>query len=225
MNVTVLLLWGVLSQEAGAPPAPEAEPEAAKPAVEAMHAPAPARAPKGAEDVQKLLKRLPEMSSKERLEAIEKINRQFGLQDSNPVLPSSDVDLEKYSDLSEADQVKVSARQFFNELIAADTTAVVRRCGLPFLLEDRRIDRSEDLRAEWSKNLRSKRTDLLTLYDIEVLNAADMEKKHGRPPGRLGAWSLHTPGTWFAVGNLSGRPFVLMLREAGAAWQVIGYHD
>jgi hypothetical protein len=30
---------------------------------------------------------------------------------------------------------------------------------------------------------------------------------------------------YFAVGNLSGHATIVMLRQAGAAWQVVGFHD
>jgi len=102
---------------------------------------------------------------------------------------------------------------------------MLAHCGLPFMLEDRRIDRADELRSEWVKNLRAKRTDLLVLYDVELLTPPEMEKKYGAPPRRLSGWSWRSANTSLAVGNLSGHAMVLLLRPVGAAWQIVGFHD
>ena len=84
----------------------------------------------------------------------------------------------------------------------------------------------DELHKEWLKNLRSKRTDLLTLYDVEVLTAAEMEKKYGRPPARLNAMPWKAPKTLIAIGNLSGHAAVAIFRlHPTGRWQLVGYHD
>lgn len=228
----LLLVTVVLGQEPAeaAPPPAEAAP-AAQPAGEA--APAAEAAPpaprvernKNADEVAKTLAKMATMSPEERIAAMQDLQKRFGAVDFNPVLPPPDLDVDRYLELGETDQVKVTARRFFLDLAGGDPNAIIARSGVPFYLEDRRLDRLEDLRSEWSKNLRKKRTDLITLYDIEVLTPAAMEKKYGKPPSRLRSWNLSAPKTYFAVGNLSGRAAVVLLKQSGIAWQVVGYHD
>lgn len=231
MNVAAYALCLALSQEPEAAPAPAPAPAAEAPAAagEAATITAPAAPglgrPKGAEEVSKLVARLSAMKPEERAATIEQLARQYGTLETNPVLPTSDIDLEKYLGLEPAKQVEVVARGFFLDLIGGDTARLMARAGYPFFLEGRRFDRAEDLKTQWGLSLRSRRADLLKLYGVEVLLPADMEKKYGKPPQRLSSWNWRGPNTYVAVGNLSGHPAVLLLRQAGAAWQVVGFHD
>jgi hypothetical protein len=102
---------------------------------------------------------------------------------------------------------------------------VVALSGFPFQLEDRRLATPEELFGELLKNLRSKRTDLLTLYDVEILSPADMEKKYGKPPSRLRDLQWHGQHTWVAVGNVSGHAAVAVVKLDSLRWTVVGYHD
>ncbi len=226
MNVAAYALCLALSQEPEVTPPPaaaeasaEGEPSAAPTAPSG-----PAR-PKGADEVKRLMEKLPSMKPEDRAAALEAMIKQYGQVDSNPVLPGNDVDLDKYLGLTAAEQAEVVARGFFTDLIAADTGKLVARAGYPFFMEARRVDRPDDLRTQWGKSLRSRRADLLKLYSVEVFLPADMEKKYGKPPARLSAWNWRSPNTYVAVGNLSGHAAVLLLHQAGAAWQVVGFHD
>ncbi len=223
INVAAYALCLALSQE------PETAPPAAAPITAADPAAPPPPTgpprPKGADDVMRVLQKLPSMKPEDRLAAVEALQKQYGQVDSNPVLPGNDIDLDKYLELEPAQQAAVVARGFFTDLIAGDTNRLVQRAGYPFFMEARRLDRPEDLRTQWGKSLRSRRADLLKLYSVEVLLPADMEKKFGKPPQRLGAWNWRSPNTYLAIGNLSGHPTILLLRQAGAAWQVVGFHD
>lgn len=232
IDLAAYALGLVLAQEPDAPAAPP--PEEAPAAATAEPAPAagpaaPAAAaapkPKGAEEVTKLLQKLPSMSEEEKAKALEAIVKQYGVTETNPVLPGVDTDLDKYLALPPKDQAAVVARGFLTDLIDGDSGRLVARAGLPFFIEGRRIDRADDLKAEWSRTVRSRRTDLLTLYGVEVLAPADMEKKYGKAPQRLSSWNWRAPNTFVAVANVSGHATVLLLRQAGAAWQVIGFHD
>lgn len=194
------------------------------PATEAV-APSAASRPRGVDQVLRQLKRIKELPPAERQKAAEQLRKEFGNADVNPILPPGDLDLDRYADLPSVDQARVTARHFFSDLIAADSQGMLAHCGLPFAMEDRRIDRADELRAEWIKSLRAKRTDLLVLYDIELLTPAEMEKKFGPPPRRLSSWSWRAPNTYLAVANLSGHAAVLLLKPVGAAWQIIGFHD
>lgn len=187
-------------------------------------APSPPR-PKGADEVARKIKRLGELPQPERDKLVAQLRKEYGASDINPILPPGDLDLQRFSELSAVDQARVTARHFFTDLIAADTPGMLAHCGLPFMMEDRRIDRAEDLRSDWVKSLRSKRTDLLVLYDVEVLSPAEMEKKYGTPPRRLSSWGWRGANAYLAVGNLSGHAMVLLLRPVGAAWQIVGFHD
>lgn len=234
MNVAAYALCLALSQDPGeGAPAPEAAPApAAAPAPGAeptpnaipMLPPGVGR-PKGMDEVNKLLAKLPSMKEEDRVAALEQISKLYAGVESNPVLPGVDVDLDKYLGLKPEEQVEVVARGFFIDLIAADTPRLIARSGYPFYMESRRIDRPEDLRTQWGKSLRTRRADLLKLYSVDVYTVGDMEKKHGKPPARLSSWAWRQPNTYVAVGNLSGHATILLLHQVGAAWQVIGFHD
>jgi len=109
-------------------------------------------------------------------------------------------------------QIKSEARYIFGHLISGDARSAVSELTFPFQLEDKRYGTPEELVAAWVKQLRQKRTDLVTLYDIEVLPLAEMEKKYGKAPARLGLGSLKEPDIYAAVANLSGRAAVLLFR-------------
>jgi hypothetical protein len=140
---------------------------------------------------------------------------------TNPMMP----EVKNYAELPETEQVKYSAREFFTQLIAGDARNITSNCAFPFQLEERRLQTPDELFGEWLKNLRAKRTDLLTLYDIEVLSPADMEKKYGKPPARLQNLPWKAAKTYVAVANLSGHAAVAVFRNTGAAWAVVGYAD
>lgn len=129
--------------------------------------------------------------------------------------------------LSDPDQVKALAHSFFNDVISGDARSIVLHSGYPFYLEDRRLELPDELHDEWLKNLRSKRTDLLTLYDIEVLTPQEMEKKYGKPPARLKSLPWNSGHTFIAVGNLSGHACIAVYRESNGPhrWQIVGYTD
>jgi hypothetical protein len=52
-----------------------------------------------------------------------------------------------------------------------------------------------------------------------------MEKKYGQPPARLRNWPWRQGQQFLVVGNVSGRAAIVLLRNVGMTWQVIGYHD
>lgn len=213
---------------------PEAAPaEAPPPAAEAPAptgdgtAPAPA-APtrnKAADEVVRAVKKALELPPEQRLDALHAIQKQYGVAEANPLAPPVGWDMERFMALPPQDQARVVARRFFEDLVAGDGRALVAASGLPFYLEDRRIDRADELRSEWARILRSRRADLLSLYGVEILSATDMEKRYGRMPQRLSAWGTRGANTFFAVGNLSGHATVILLRQVGVAWQVLGFHD
>lgn len=109
-------------------------------------------------------------------------------------------------------EVKKEARFIFENLLAGDARRASLELLYPFQLEDKRYATPEELVAAWVKQLRAKRTDLVTLYDIEVLSLAEMEKKYGKPPARLGLGTLKEPDFYVAVGNLSGHAAILLFR-------------
>jgi hypothetical protein len=232
IDLAALALGLALAQEPAAPAAPApaepaaaAEPAAPAGATSPAAAPAAPAKPKGADEVTKLLQKMPTMSEEEKQKAIETLMKQYGGAEANPVLPGVDTDLDKFLALPPKDQAGVVARGFMVDLIDGDAGRLVARAGLPFFIEGRRIDRPDDLKAEWSRTVRTRRTDLLTLYGVEVLAPADMEKKYGKAPQRLSNWSWRAPNTFVAVANVSGHATVLLLRQAGSTWQVVGYHD
>lgn len=115
------------------------------------------------------------------------------------------------------------AKRFFQALLQADARTAVQLSASPFHLEALRIDVEDQLIQELIKHLRSKRTDLLTLYGVEVLSLEEMEKRYGKVPARLASVPLR--GATFAVANINGKAAVAILREVSGAWRVVGYTD
>ena len=109
-------------------------------------------------------------------------------------------------------QIKSEARFILGNLLDGDVRGATAGLLFPFQLEDKRYNTPEELVSAWVKQLRQKRTDLVTLYDIEVLPLAEMEKRYGKAPARLGLSSTKEPDIYAAVGNLSGRAAVLLFR-------------
>lgn len=117
------------------------------------------------------------------------------------------------------------ARYLLSYLLTGDVRSTVPMLAFPFQLEERSFDAPETLVVTWVKELRNKRTDLVTLYDIEVLPYAEMEKKYGKPPARLGAIVPRGTEVYAAVANLSGRAAVILYRQTGDGWRAFAYTD
>jgi hypothetical protein len=244
MILTALLL--ALAQTDSAPAPAAAEPEA--PPDHPM--PLPQVTPQNTVNAQQLereMKRLQHATPQEAAETMRDLQRRMPKVDPEAVkaaaaamggnngsgagtpvkMPTASAlpDVVNYAALPEADQVKYAARDFFSELIAGDARKVTLDCAFPFQLEDRRLANSEELFQELLRNLRTKRTDLLTLYDIEVLSGPDMEKKYGKPPSRLSGMPWRNPRTYVAVANLSGHAAIAIFKPDGDRWVAVGYHD
>lgn len=128
--------------------------------------------------------------------------------------------------LSDTEVVAIRARAFFAALLAGDAGPLVKQAELPFLLEDRRLSSGETLKAEWLRELRAKRTDLLALKGLEILTPDEMEKRFGKPPARLSSWPLRSGKTLVAVANISGRAAIALYHHwGGDEWRVVAYHD
>ncbi|MCY1077854.1 hypothetical protein [Archangium lansingense] len=123
------------------------------------------------------------------------------------------------------EEVRDEARYLLGYLLTGDVRSSVPLISFPFQLEERRFDAPEPLVVTWVKALRNKRTDLVTLYDIEVLSYAELEKKYGKPPARLGAIVPRGTEVYGAVANLSGRAAVILYRKDGDSWKAFAYTD
>jgi hypothetical protein len=124
--------------------------------------------------------------------------------------------------------VKSEARFLIENLLSGDAKRAAAEFSYPFQLEDKKYATAEELVAAWVKQLRVKRTDLMTLFDVEVLSLAEMEKKYGKAPARLGLGSLSAKDTdiFAAVSNLSGHAAVLLFRAPkGAPAKAFAYTD
>jgi len=241
MSLLALAAAAVLAQaEPAAEPAPPPAAEPAAAAAPAAVAADPAANPNAvraqrtpsAEELQRQLDRIRRLPPVESSEAMQELFRKFPDAMNATATPSAhghgdpDPLALRLNALSEAEQVKYTARAVFNSIIAGDARSLVLQSAYPFQLEDRRLEMPDELHKEWLKNLRSKRTDLVTLYDVEVLTPAEMEKKYGRPPPRLNAMPWKAPRTMIAIGNLSGHAAVAIFRaHPTGRWQLVGYHD
>ncbi|NOK39632.1 hypothetical protein HMI49_41360, partial [Corallococcus exercitus] len=118
------------------------------------------------------------------------------------------------------------ARFLFQSLLTGDVRNASTELSYPFQLEDKRFSTPDELVQAWVKQLRARRTDLVTLYDIEVLPIAEMEKKYGKPPARLGLDPRALKDTWAAVGNLSGHAAIFLFRGSpDLSWHAFAYTD
>jgi hypothetical protein len=123
------------------------------------------------------------------------------------------------------DSLRTEARYLFTYLLSGDVRGAIPLLTFPFQLEERRFDAPEALIATWVKQLRQKRIDLITLYDVEVLPLAEMEQKYGKPPARLGAFVPRGVEVYAAVANLSGRAAVVLYRQTPEGWRAFAYTD
>ncbi|MFP2933320.1 hypothetical protein ACLESO_50875, partial [Pyxidicoccus sp. 3LG] len=123
------------------------------------------------------------------------------------------------------EDIREDARYLFQGLLMGDVRSTANELFYPFQLEDKRYATPEELVAAWVKQLRLKRTDLITLYDVEVMTLAELEKKYGKPPARLGLDLRDTTDLWAAVGNLSGRPGVFLFRPYRDEYRAFAYTD
>lgn len=120
--------------------------------------------------------------------------------------------------------VRSVGRYLFQSLILGDARSISSEFVYPFQLEDKRYGGSEELVAAWVKELRSKRTDLVTLYNVEVLTFPELEKRYGKSPARLGLNLAGVQG-YAAVGNLSGRPAIFLFRQTPEGLRAFAYTD
>lgn len=118
------------------------------------------------------------------------------------------------------------ARAFFFAVTKGDARSIAMNSTVPFALEDQRIYDPQELFTRWLHHLRSKRTDLLVLYGVEVLTPDEMVKKYGPPPPRLQNFPWRSGKTFIAVGNLSGHAAVVIFKETRPGeYQLAGYTD
>jgi hypothetical protein len=181
------------------------------------------------QEVSRQLERIKKMSPEESAEAARKMADEFGpMAGEHRPLESPDVDLidsKGFSALPDVEQVRIMARLFASHIVSGDARNLVLLSSFPFQLEDRNLATPEELHTEWLKNLRNKRTDVLTLYGVDVLTPAEMEKKYGRPPPRLSRLPLHQPRTFVTVNNLSGHAAIVVWRMIQSQWHAVAYTD
>lgn len=144
-------------------------------------------------------------------------------------LPKRPMDETPFPELPREERIRrdiqEDSRFLFQSLITGDARSVSNELFYPFQLEDKRYATPEELVMAWVKQLRLKRTDLITLYDIEVLPLAEMEKKYGKAPARLALDLRNEKDLWFAVGNLSGHPAVFIYRPYRDEFRAFAYTD
>jgi hypothetical protein len=144
-------------------------------------------------------------------------------------LPKRPMDETPFPELPREERIRrdiqEDSRFLFQSLITGDVRSVSNELFYPFQLEDKRYATPEELVMAWVKQLRLKRTDLITLYDIEVLPLVEMEKKYGKAPARLGLDLRNEKDLWFAVGNLSGHPAVFIYRPYRDEFRAFAYTD
>lgn len=144
---------------------------------------------------------------------------------NRPELPPIPEDAPRTPEEIRLADIKTSARFLFQTLLTGDVRSTANELFYPFQLEEKRYATPEELVASWVKQLRLKRTDLVTLYDVEVLSLEAMEKKYGKAPARLGLDLRGVKDVWVAVGNLSGRAGVFLYKPYGNEYRAFAYTD
>jgi hypothetical protein len=230
MIALTLALLIAQAEEAPAP-APPAASEEATPAPETGEETVPetrkssAPQPKGADEAAKSLSKWASLPDHERghieADAVAKW-REVGF---NAVYPPDDIAFGEWAKWSEPEQIKLIARRFLQAIIASEPTQAMHYMGMPFYLEDKRWSAPLELQTELNHRLKKRRVDLWVLYDIASMSPADMEKNYGKPPSRLASWPWKNSKTAIAVANLSGHAAILLMRQVGATWQVVGFSD
>jgi len=209
LALLVSLATPALAQAPAAPTTPES-PAAQAPAAEAPAAPAPAApAPAAPARARAPAARAPAAAPAPAAPA--------------PVAPSPDsrdaVPVASAPEVPAAEQkrrdIQSDARFLFQSLLTGDVRSAANELFYPFQLEDRRYTTPEELVVAWVKQLRLKRTDLITLYDIEVIPLEELEKRHGKSPVRLGMDLRGQKDLWAAIGNLSGHAAIFLFRPYG----------
>lgn len=117
------------------------------------------------------------------------------------------------------------AQRFFSGVLAGDARLITGRAGYPFTLETQTYHSPDALLPEWIRHLRAIRSDLLTLYGIEILTPDQMEEKYGKPPARLAALPYKGRNSYVAIANISGRAAVALLRDTPNGMLVMGFSD
>ena len=243
MNALAPLLIAVLAQSDPAPAEPAQDPAPAAAPAPTAPAPGTPATPPGMksqgmggggksvspQEVNRQLERIKALPPERAAEEAKKMAAEFGgMAGVNlPTQPPDTalIDSEGFSALSEVEQVRMMARVFSQHIISGDARSLVLLSAFPFQLEDRNLASPDELHVEWLKNLRNKRTDVLTLYGVDVLTPQEMEKKYGKPPQRLGRMPLNQPRTFISVNNLSGRAAIVVWRYFDAHWQAVAYTD
>lgn len=175
------------------------------------------------EQVQKKIEHMKRLTPEQMAKEAEELSKRLEVPQSDPE-PADDA---PYDGLSGPEPKRVAywARLFFEQLLAGNAHGLVDLSGFPFQLEGHRLADREALYQEWTLQLRARRTDLLTLYGIEVLTPKEMEAKYGKPPARVAALPWRGADTYVAVANVSGKAAIAVLRPLDGEWAVIGFHD
>lgn len=118
-----------------------------------------------------------------------------------------------------------TARHFFSAVALGEARPLAEMSALPFQLDDKKLNTEEEFVNAWQKSVRQKNTSLLTLYGLEVLTAAEMEKKFGKPPARLANFPWKKQATYIVVANISGHAAVAVFQKTWDGFIAIAYHD
>lgn len=120
-------------------------------------------------------------------------------------------------------QVAAAAARFFQALLARRPADLAALCALTFSFDGKLVSGADAIRARWADLVAAHGGAMYTLLDLEILALADAQARYGKPPKRLAA--LAAPGSWVALGNLSGRPTFVFYSRQGNAWLATGIHD
>lgn len=126
-----------------------------------------------------------------------------------------------YSDRMKMGEV---VSRWFEDLVQEQVDDITQLSSPRFNLDGKISSSSADLKSRWSEVFKKREGEKYTIYDIDLLPLADAIQKYGKPPRRIAASAV--PGSYVAVGNLSGRATVVIFARGGpAGWQAVAFHD
>jgi hypothetical protein len=116
-----------------------------------------------------------------------------------------------------------AARAFLEALARGDAERLAAGAGARFSFDGALVSGADAIRARWRALLAARAAPPAPLGAVEVLPVAEATARLGPPPARLAA--IVRPGTFVALGDVGGRPVVLVLAREGGRVTVLGMHD
>jgi hypothetical protein len=115
------------------------------------------------------------------------------------------------------------ALAFLDALVRRDPAGLVQASGARFSFDGEVVEGRDAQRRRWRDLLSARPVATEALRDLALLDSAEATARLGPPPARIAP--LVRPGAWIAIGDVSGRPVVLVIVREGARLVVAALND